>query len=564
VTGRLAAAAELVRGLPVLVRAGVVNPRRPDHVARQLLNLRRHGATLAGGFASAAVRAPDRTAVVDETEQPTYAEMAERTTAIASGMAALGVRDEDAVAVLAPNGVPFVEALVATSRLGADAVLLSTFLSAEQIERVLARERTRLLVVSPDLLDRVGEAPPGCTVVTTRPVAGGRTSLAELAHAGGGRLPAATRRGRLVVLTSGTTGTPRAARRPAPRTLGPVAAMLSGIPLRAGDTVLLASPLFHTWALGMLQLAPALAATTVLCARPEPATVLDALDRHRCTALVTVPVVLDRLLQLPPEVRAARDTSALRVVVTSGAALHGDLVERTHAAFGDVLHNLYGSTEISWGTIAGPRDLREVPGTVGRAPLGTRLAILDDDGTPLPAGRVGAVYVGNSLLFDGYTDGGDRPRRDGLVATGDRGSLDPQGRLLLAGRADGMINTGGEKVHPEEVERALAAMPDVADVAVRGWPDPEMGEQVVAYVVPVPGATPDATAVRDWARARLARYAVPRSVVLMPELPRTPTGKVVPRLLPAPGPPARTAAPRQPGPQPANDPHHPPEEGDRT
>lgn len=532
-TGKGAAVAELVRGLPVLARSGVVDFKRPDHVARQLAHLRRFGPTLAGGFASAADRAPDRVAVVDETSSLTFRQLVSRSTAIARGMAALGIGEDDTVAILSPNEVPFVEALVATSRLGADAVLLSTFMSAEQVARVVEREKVRLVFVHPDLQGQLAEAPADLVVVTTRPAPDGGLDLDKLTNAQAD-LPRKQRRGRIIILTSGTTGVPKSARRPAPSSLGPVASMLSGIPLRAGGRTLIASPLFHTWALGMLQLAPALVSTVVLRKRPDPEVLLDALASHRCTAMVAVPVIYDRMVQLPAEVRARYDTSSLRIAASSGAALPHDLVLRFHAAFGDVLHNLYGATEVSWATIAGPRDLVEAPGTVGRAPFGTRLVILDDDNQPLPAGRVGRVFVGNSLLFDGYSDGGDRPRHAGLVATGDRGYLDRDGRLMLSGREDGIVNTGGEKVYPEEVEQALCGMPGVREVAVRGWPDPQMGQQVVAYVVPEPDVTIDAESVQGWARTRLSRFAVPRTVMFVESLPRTPTGKVVPRMLPRP------------------------------
>lgn len=524
---------ELVRGLPVLVRAGVVDPARPDHGLKQLRHLRQFGPTLAGGFASAADRAPDRTAVVDEDRSLTFAELVARSTGIARGLAALGITPQDTVAILGPNEVAFVEALVGVSRLGADAVLLSTFLSADQVARVVEREKVRLVVVHPELQHQLHALDPRVTVVTTRPAPDGGLDLDKLAGSDT-PLPRTHQRGRIVILTSGTTGVPKAARRPAPSGLGPVASMLSGFPLRAGETMMIASPLFHTWALGMLQLAPAIVSTVVLRRRADAPTVLSALSAHGCTALVAVPVILDRLCSLPSAERAEHDTSRLRVVASSGAALQPELVGRFHAAFGPVLHNLYGATEVSWATIAGPKDLTEAPGTVGRAPFGTRLAVLDDHDVPLPPGRVGRVFVGNSLLFDGYSDGGDRPRVGGLVATGDRGWLDDHGRLMLSGREDGMVNTGGEKVHPEEVEQVLSHMPQVAEVAVRGWPHPDMGEQVVAYVVLQPGAAAGAQEVRAFAREHLSRFAVPREVLFVTELPRTPTGKVVPRLLPAP------------------------------
>lgn len=522
------------RELAVLVRAGVLGPGRPDRVARRLYRLAKFGPSLAGAYATAAARCPGRQALVDERESRTFAELDDRVRGVARGLLAAGVREGDPVALLGRNSVRFVEALAGISRVGADALLLSTFLAPTQVAEVLRREQPRLVIADPALLPLLVDAPAGTTVVTTRPDPDrtGRT-LDDLAAVPGADPAPPERNGRLVVLTSGTTGTPKGARRPPPDGLGPAASILSRLRLGWRERILLASPLFHTWALAMLQLAPALAATVVLRDRPDPDVLLEAVESERCTALIGVPVILQRLVDLPADQAGRHRTSTLRVVASSGSALPPDLCTAFMDRFGDVLYNVYGSTEISWATIATPEDLRAVPGTAGKPPLSTTLVLLDEDDRPVPPGRVGRVFVGNELLFEGYTNGSSRPVWQGLMATGDHGVLGPDGRLTVVGREDDLVITGGEKVYPLEVEQVIAGMPQVREVAVVGRPDEQMGQRLVAFVVAAPGSGLTAELVQEQVRARLARFAVPRDVHFLELLPRNATGKVVPRLLPA-------------------------------
>jgi acyl-CoA synthetase (AMP-forming)/AMP-acid ligase II len=531
----VARSAQLAREFGVLVRAGVLAPAMPNRVAAQLRILARYGPTLGGAYAAAAVRAPLRCAVQDETGSRTFAELDQRARAIVRGLTANGISPEDTLAVLGRNSVAFVEALVATSLLGADALLLNTFLSPPQARQVLLRERPRIVFADPELLPLLDRAPDDTIVVTLRPSRTGRTgrtgqlTLDDLATTGGQdpRPNAGAWQA-----TSGTTGTPKGARRPAPSSLSPAASILSRLRLAQGDILMIAPPLFHTWGLGLLQLAPALTATVVLRERADPEIVLAAVERSRCTALAAVPVILERILHLPEEVRTRYDTSRLRVVAASGSALTREVTTRFRDIFGDVLYNIYGSTEISWATIATPDDLREAAGTAGKPPLGTRLEIVDDQGNPVPCGEIGRVFVGNELLFEGYTCGATREVLHGLMATGDRGYLDEQGRLMVVGREDDLVISGAEKIYPLEVEEAILSLSGVREVAVIGLPDVEMGQRLVAYVVCADGVRLTTEQVKDHVRQRLARYAVPKEVGFLGRLPRNDTGKIVPRLLP--------------------------------
>jgi acyl-CoA synthetase (AMP-forming)/AMP-acid ligase II len=525
-----------VRRLAVLVRSGVLTVGRPDRTVRRLAALAKWGPTLAGSFAAAAARDPHRTAVIDDRRSRTYGEINQRVERISAGLAALGITADTSVAMLTRNSAYAVEAMVSTARTGANILLLNTFLAPAQIKTLLERERAAAVIVDAELLAGVEAVLGDSTVIVAEPDGDltGHLTLDELAGSTERAVGPPSVRSRVIILTSGTTGTPKGAKRGAPKGLGPAASMMSRIPLRAREIMFIAPPLFHTWGLGALQLAPAINSTIVLRRNPDPQSILAAMGEHRCTSLIAVPVMLQRMLDVPVERRTRHDTSALRIVACSSAPLSRDLVTRFREAFGDVLYNVYGSSEVSWATIATPADLRLAPGTVGRPPLGTRVAVLDDADVPVRRGEVGRIFVANELLFEGYTNGVDKQRAHGLMATGDRGFVDGHGLVTVLGRDDDMIISGGENVYPVELQELLIAQEQVRDVAVVGMPDAEMGQRLAAYVVLHEGVTWTADEVRELVRGRLARFSVPRAVVFLDELPRNATGKVVPRLLPAP------------------------------
>ena len=497
----------------VLARSGLLAPARPDRLLGMGLALARWRLTPATGYAAGAARHPDRVAIVDDEGPLTYREVDRRSSRIAGELLQRGVREGDAVGLLARNGRGFVETAVALAKCGADVLYLGTSTATAQLREVLEREGAELVVH-----DEEFEAPLAGAVTTEE--------LGRVAVTPGPSAPARARRtSRQVIMTSGTTGAPRGAARSGGRVEDAVA-MLSRIPLRAGETTVIAAPVFHAWGLGHLTLGMVLGSTVVLSRRFDAEQVLRAVEEHRASALVVVPVLLDKLLAADP---SRVDASSLRVIASSGGALPGDLVERTRKAFGPVLHNLYGSTEVAYAAVATPEDLAHDPRSAGKAPHGVTLRVVDEEGSDVPAGEPGRVFVGNGMAFAGYTDGTDKDRLDGLVATGDLGTLDAEGRLTVLGRDDDMVVVGGENVFTGAVEDALLEHEAVEDAAVVDVPDDTYGARLVAHVV-VRGEVTE-QALQDWVAERLAKHAVPREVHLTDELPRNATGKVVKREL---------------------------------
>ncbi len=518
-----------------LLGTGMFTPVRPDKAVRALGALRRWGPTPAAAYTAAAVRYPERLALVDERGALTFAEIDRRTNALAHALARAGVRAQDGVAVMCRNHRGFIEATVACSKLGASVLYLNTAFAAPQIADVLQREAPAALIYDAEFANLVREGSGGrkCFVSWCEPGEHPEDPLLEdlLSHSSVEPLQPPQESGRTVILTSGTTGTPKGAARKQPDSMGPLAALFSKIPLRARETTVIAAPLFHSWGYAHFTMALPLASTMVLRRRFDPEETLRVVAQHRASALAVVPVMLQRILDLPPETIAKHDLHALRIVALSGSALPGELATRAMDVLGEVLYNLYGSTEVAWATIATPEDLRAAPGTAGRPPLGTAMKLLDGDGREVPRGESGRIFVGNEMMFEGYTGGGDKERLGGLMSTGDVGHLDAAGRLFVDGRDDEMIVSGGENVFPREVEDLLADHREIEEAAVVGVEDTEFGQRLKAFVVRRNGSELDEEAIKRYVKENLARYKVPREVVFLPELPRNATGKVLKREL---------------------------------
>jgi fatty-acyl-CoA synthase len=291
--------------------------------------------------------------------------------------------------------------------------------------------------------------------------------------------------------------------------------------------------MFHSWGFGHFMMALPLGSTLVLRRKFDPEETLRAVAQHRASALAVVPVMLQRILELPPEKIAAHDLRGLRIIALSGSALPGELATRAMDRLGDVLYNLYGSTEVAYATIATPEDLRAAPGTAGKPPLGTLVKLLDEHGHEVPRGQSGRIFVANELMFEGYTGGGSKEIVDGLMSTGDVGHFDEQGRLFVDGRDDEMIVSGGENVFPREVEDLLSDHAEIEEAAVVGVADEQFGQRLKAFVVPRNGAQLDEETVKQYVKENLARFKVPREVIFLEELPRNATGKVLKRELAA-------------------------------
>jgi fatty-acyl-CoA synthase len=513
----------------VLGEAGVIRPHNPLALARAAKALKDWGTGPAGGFTAAALLDPKRTAIVDELGSVTFGEMHRRSNSLARALADLGVAEGDSVAVMCRNHRGFVDASIATAKLGADILYLNTAFAGPQLVDVLEREKPTVVVHDEEFTRLLAKADVGTSVLAwTDGEPDGPTLESLIESQPGDDVSPAGRHGRIVILTSGTTGTPKGAPR-SEAGIDAAVSLLSRMPLRYGWRTHVAAPLFHTWGFAHLALSMLLGSTVVLRRKFDPEGCLATAQDERCDSLVVIPVMLQRMMALPEETLHSYDLSRVKVVASSGSALPGDLALDWMNHFGDNLYNIYGSTEVAYASIATPRDLREAPSAAGKPPYATIVKILDPDGNELPPGETGRIFVGNGLLFEGYTGGGHKEIVDGLMSTGDVGRFDENGRLHVEGRDDEMIVSGGENVFPKEVEDCLMRHESVVEVAAVGVPDQDFGTRLRAFVVVESEISEEQ--LKEWVKENLARYKVPRDIVFLPELPRNATGKVLKREL---------------------------------
>ncbi|MBM7515550.1 AMP-binding protein [Nocardioides nitrophenolicus] len=523
--------------LRMLVGSRMLVPMSPAKYVRLVRILRRQGTNATTSFALAAVRRPHGPALVDERGTLTWQDLQDRSAALAVGLRDVAGADQvGTVAILCRNHRGFVDALIGSSRLGASALLLNTGFSGPQLADVMEREGARVILYDEEFAGVVADARsrvPGLVEVlgwTDSPVSTEVLSIEGLVARYAGRVPPRpAQRGRVVLLTSGTTGTPKGARRSGGGA-DELAGMLEMIPWRGEETVVVAAPMFHAWGFGQLVIAATMTCTVVTRRRFDPEATLALVDEHRARGLSVVPVMLERIMDLPPAVLDRYSLRSLRFVSASGSRMRPQSVLAFMDRYGDLVHNSYNATEAGQISVARPADLRHAADTAGRPVRGTLLRVVDDAGREVGPGVVGRILVRGASPFDGYTAGAEKEFLDGYMVSGDVGRLDASGRLYVVGRDDDMIVSGGENVYPIEVEKVLGAHPAVREVVVIGVDDEAYGQRLAAYVALSGEASPDD--LKAHVKAQLAGYKVPREVVVLDALPRNASGKIMVRELP--------------------------------
>lgn len=506
-----------------VLSSGLLGPPGPVAALRLVREISRGGTNLYTLLAIAAARWPDRTAIIDDDGALSYAELRSMTESLADELVGSGMGTGHAVGVMCRNGRNFVAAVFATSMVGADVVMVNTEFRADALAGALGAHRIRIMFCDNEFAEQIRETGENITVIDPQTVQSQQVESRP-------RVAAA---GRIVLLTSGTTGIPKGVPR-TPRVssgLGVSVTILDRTRLRVGSRVALAVPMFHGLGFGILMLAIGLGGTVLTRRRFDAEATLAQASLHRADALSAVPIMLARILDLPHRVRARNPLPSLRVVISSGDRLDPSLARRFMDAYGDVLYNLYGSTEVGIGALATPFELRRFPETVGKPVAGCPVRIYNKNGRPVGPRVTGRIFVGGELTSDGYTGGGGKTVIDRMTSTGDMGYLDEAGRLYIVGREDDMIVSGGENVYPRALENALSRHPGIAENAVVGVPDEQFGHRLAAYVVPRAGDDVDEPTLREYLKGKVSRFEQPRDINIVESIPRNPAGKVVRREL---------------------------------
>ncbi|WP_069163458.1 acyl-CoA synthetase [Nocardia altamirensis] len=532
-SGTARKAGVLALGVNVMVKRHLFNPLRLDHAARSAFNVLKFG-PFAGVVMHAAQTRPDAGAIVDEQGELTFGQLNEQSNALARGLAAQGLQPGDVVAVLARDHRGMVLSLLAAGKLGIRTVLMNTGFAKPQFADVATREQVKAVLHDSEFLDLMSAIPAAIprvlTWVDAKDNADPSIPTIESLSAGQSTaaLPAPAKPGGMVILTSGTTGTPKGAPRDR---VSPFASaqFVDRVPLPHNGTMIMAAPIFHGTGLSQFTIGLALGNRVIFQQRRfDPELTLANIVKYQADSLVVVPTMLQRILDLDDAVLAKYDPRSIKVIFAAGSAIAPDVVTRTLDYFGDSLYNLYGSTECAVMTVATPEDLRKSPTTAGKAPVGIRIVLLDENRKPITEPNVtGTIFVDNGFAFTGYTDGRTKEVVDGMMSSGDVGHFDADGLLYIDGRDDDMIVSGGENVFPLEVENLIAGRDDIFEAAVIGVDDREFGKRLRAFVVPGPESKRDPQEIKDFVKANLARYKVPREVVFLDELPRNATGKLL-------------------------------------
>jgi acyl-CoA synthetase (AMP-forming)/AMP-acid ligase II len=511
--------------------AGALGPARARGAIRSLPWLVGRGPSLGLLSQINAAAQGDHMAVIDRSGELTWAELDGRANRLAHAFSTLGLGTEDRVATLLRNGRETVEVLVACQKLGIGVAPLNTWAKQRELEQILSQAQPALLVADERHLAQVPSSPgvpPLMVVGDEQPHPEDVLEYEEVLAGQPGHQPNPLTLSRsspsILIHTSGSTGRPKAAARSAGG-IDPsgLVGLLSVVPFRHDDVVLCPAPLFHSFGLLTFTVARLLGCTLVLPDHFEPAEILQLIEDEAVSAASFVPVMVRRMVRMPKKARGEFDPSTLRIVMTSGSALSPDLRRAAVRLFGDVLYDLYGSTEAGWVAIATPEDMAADPRTVGRPVPGVDVVILGSDGEELPPGEHGSVGVKSSMAFEGYASGERTKRRGGAIDMGDLGWFDDDGRLFVEGRTDEMVVIGGENVYPAEVESVIQAVPGVVDAAVVGMDDRQYGQVLAAFVKGRVSAAKVKAACKD----ELASFKVPKVVEIVDEIPRTSTGKIV-------------------------------------
>jgi fatty-acyl-CoA synthase len=528
--------AELANAVKRLHDTGIIDLANLSVTLQTVKNSRVYGpqATMAiqGGR-----KYPSLPAVVDERGTLTYRQVDDMSTALARGLKRLGIGAGSVVGLLCRDHRGLIIAMASCGKLGARLVLMNTGFAKPQFAQVCERECVKVVLHDSEFSGLLDALPADLPRVLTWiddgiDVPVGVQTIDDIIAANPSEpLPAPSKLGGFVVLTSGTTGLPKGAPRDK-LSLYATAQAIDRVPYPRKGTMVIVSPIFHTTGLGTYLVGAALGNNVITSRRFKPERTLQLIAENKADMLVAVPTMLHRLVELAPDIIAKYDTSSLKVIAISGSALTPELSTRVEDTFGDVLYNMYGSTECAVATIATPDELRSAPGTAGRSPVTCEVVLFDERDQRIDgANKRGRIFIRSGAPFQGYSDGRHKQIIDGYMSSGDMGHFDENGLLFVDGRDDDMIVSGGENVFPQEIENLLVEREDVSDAAVVGVDDSEFGKRLRAFIVSQPGAPQDIEEIKLYVKNNLARHKVPRDVVFIDELPRNATGKLLRRVL---------------------------------
>ena len=496
----------MISTLKSLYRTNMMTPRRLYGLAAAVMH---SGMNLMALLRYAARLYPDRTALFIEDEAITYGLLYRQAAAVAAVLArTYGVRPGCRVAIMCRNHAELIQSLFAVSGTGADLYLLSTEMSTGQFEALALQHCFDVLIADAE----PSHAFSGVHIPASHsnlPCISAFCCAAPEAPA-----PLPQKGGKITVLTGGTTGAHKAvARKPDMAAfLSPFCALLDKAGLAGYQSVHIATPVYHGYGLAALLTSVALGCTVHLRRHFDAADACRLFTRHHVEVVALVPLMLRRMLQ-----HDAGSLKGLRCIISGSAPLPPALVQATTEQLGQVLFNLYGTSEAGFSVLATPADLAAHSGTIGRGIHGVEVSIANDAGREAADGTIGHLHIKSKWTT--------AVAHNHWIATGDMAYRTADGLLFLCGRTDDMLVSGGENVFPSVLEDALGQHPQVSEVAVIGIPDDEFGQRMKAFVVALANSELSAAQLMQWLRPRVARYQMPAYIDIVTALPYTALGK---------------------------------------
>jgi acyl-CoA synthetase (AMP-forming)/AMP-acid ligase II len=497
------------------------------------------------GIARHAEKQPDKPALIMNEASVTFRQLDQETNALARALLELGVQPGDRISVLFHNSPEILKAWTAAGKISVTPIALNYRFRADELAYIINDSESKLLMYGEDFDEVVAEATPKFENLSIRFMRAGavpKDGVLDLYEQirKGPKSPPKVQTNPLAVAssliyTSGTTGRPKGVVRGSKNRLNSLLGYAYTFESTYDDTHLVAGPLYHSAPYAWAAFSLILGNTVVVMPRFDAEDFLRLIERHRVTTTWAVPTMLNRILNLPDEVRKRYDLSSLRVMTVGGESFPFPVKKRAVEFFGEgKIFEFFGATEISCVTYLRPEDQLRKPGSCGKPAMGNEIRLLDEQMKDVPVGQVGVMYVKSPFLLDGYYRNPEATQacyHEGYFTVGDMARMDEQGYYYIVDRAVDMIISGGVNIYPAEIEKVLYGHPKVFDVGIVGVQDPDWGERIVAFVVPKEGADISEQEIIRYVEERLASYKKPKEVFFVNELPYSPSGKMLKRML---------------------------------
>lgn len=493
---------------------------------------------------------PDKTAIIGLERSLTYGQLRERARALAKSLFGLGIRPGEQVAIMTYNLPEYIELSTALSYLEVGLVKVGYRMKPPEIEFIVDNSDSKLVIFWHEFAERIlpykekyKKVLPDGFISFGSPSMEGPLDFESLIENPPDMdldgLPPAEKAGNEMIYTSGTTGRPKGAARSTdfvdrPGVMDYLFTTISFLKMDPNEVHLVCCPLYHSAPSYFAVVTFILGGTLVYQPRFDPEQFLELVDKHKVTSTHLVPTMVTRLLQVPEEFTKNLDLSTMRSIICGAAPLFPEYKLAFLDRYGPCLYEYYGATETGVNTFIAPEEIRKRPSSVGKAFADNELKIYDDSDNEVPDGERGVLYMYNAIMMDGYYKNekatADSHRGKYLTA-GDVAVRDSEGYYYIVDRIKDMIIRGGVNIYPVEIEEVLNTMPDIADAAVVGKPDKELGETVAAFIVFEEGAQVSENEIQDYCEEKMANYKVPSVIIFIDEIPRTPTGKILKREL---------------------------------